>query len=98
MPSSGSEGAVGSGPLDQAGIAAALGVVRVDVADGGIVEEAGDQLIRLRPLDDVGVEHHAGLVIARGDSRRRRSTSGTAPISSNALIAPSRTKMAWVAR
>ena len=84
-----------SGPVDAAGIAASFCVMRVDVAHGGIGQQAGDQR-----LDGGAPRQYSASSImplaskARSDSRRARMTAGTfVDAGRRQLEAPSRTKI-----
>lgn len=51
-----------SGPIDAPRIAAALGVMDMDIGDIGVGEEAFDGILDIRAIKYIGIEHHADLV------------------------------------
>lgn len=51
-----------SGPVNSAGITAALGIMDVDVADNRVRKHTLNHLLDLRTFNHISVQHHTGLI------------------------------------
>ena len=64
--------------------------MRLEVADVGIGQEAGDDLLEPTPVHEIRVDHHVLAVDAQSEIGRTRSASGISSTRSHAVSAPSR--------